>query len=168
MDTKRTQQILVKLLLFSQDNKKILLLKTKHDYWDLPGGHLKFEESPEEGLMREVKEEIKIEVVIKRLSSVHTIILDVTDRPNPEMRHYVVLVFVGETVDPNEVIILNDSDIVDYNWYNVSKILENHSLKILVLTQEQISLALRKATIRANKKFYIKAGELSAYRVVGD
>jgi len=166
--TERNQWFIVKLLVFSNDKKEILLVKTRHNYWDLPGGHLKFEETPEAGLAREAKEEIGIDVKIERLSSIHTIILDLIDRPNPEMRQYFILVFTGSIVDAEADIVLADPEITDYAWFSVQDIVEEKLNDLLVLTKEQILLALEKEDIRANKKFYIKAGELMAYKIVED
>lgn len=168
MEIRKSQQIMAKLLVFSEDNKKVFLVKTRHNYWDLPGGHLKFEETPESGLTREVKEEIGVDIKIKRLSSVHTIILDLSNRPDLEMRQYFVFVFVGDINDPETNIVLNDPEIIDYCWHSVQDIIEENLQRILVLTEEQILLALKGEDIRANKKFYIKAGELTAYKIIED
>jgi len=168
MRIEKSQRVIVKLLVFSNDKKEILLVKTKHNYWDLPGGHLKFEETPEAGLVREAKEEIGIDVIIERLSSIHTIILDLIDRPNLEMRQYFVLVFIGSIADLEADIVLTDPEIIDYAWLSVQDIVNEKLNDLLVLTKEQIVLALEKKDIRANKKFYIKGGELTAYKIIED
>ena len=47
-----------KILFYTED--KILLLQKPSKKWQLPGGHLKEDETPEKGLRREVKEETGI------------------------------------------------------------------------------------------------------------
>jgi ADP-ribose pyrophosphatase YjhB (NUDIX family) len=53
---------------------KVLLCKRASDpfksKWDLPGGYLEEQESPEDGLRREMKEELGIELLSIKLSSV--------------------------------------------------------------------------------------------------
>lgn len=57
----------VKALL--QHNDRILVMREelhKGDIWDLPGGKIKYDESPKEALHREVKEELDIDIEIIR------------------------------------------------------------------------------------------------------
>ncbi len=50
-------QITAKVLI-RDESGKLLILKDKHsDWWDLPGGHIREDETPEEGALREVEEE---------------------------------------------------------------------------------------------------------------
>ncbi len=65
-DTMTTQQIGVKAII--EYNNKILLIKRSAAYgeisnsWDIPGGRTEFGEDPEDGLKREIKEEIGLEL----------------------------------------------------------------------------------------------------------
>jgi 8-oxo-dGTP diphosphatase len=56
-------------IIFENDNREILLYLRDNnpdipfpDYWDLIGGHLEEGETPEEALVREVKEELNIDL----------------------------------------------------------------------------------------------------------
>ena len=55
---------IVSKVIISDNNGQILLLKRSDDRndWDLPGGHLKKGEKPEEGAHREVKEETNLDI----------------------------------------------------------------------------------------------------------
>jgi len=84
------------------------------------------------------------------------------------MRQYFVLVFIGSIADLEADIVLTDPEIIDYAWLSVQDIVNEKLNDLLVLTKEQIVLALEKKDIRANKKFYIKGGELTAYKIIED
>lgn len=56
-----------------RDNKVLLCKRAKDPFkgkWDLPGGYLEEEESPEEALKREMKEELGVEIEIKNFIGV--------------------------------------------------------------------------------------------------
>ena len=61
-DTKKVSKVMI------IDNDKVLLLKRHKDsnwkplYWDFPGGHIKDDETWEDGAIRETKEEIGLTV----------------------------------------------------------------------------------------------------------
>ena len=54
-------------LLFNSEDEILIVKPTYKDYWTLPGGVVEQNESPRDACMREVKEEIGIEIVPKRL-----------------------------------------------------------------------------------------------------
>lgn len=59
--------------IISNDKNEFLILKQKigeHEIWDLPGGRIEFGETPQETLMREVKEEVGLDVTIQDLKGV--------------------------------------------------------------------------------------------------
>jgi mutator protein MutT len=49
------------------DGGRACLLLNERDQWELPGGRLERGESPEQCLLREVREEVGLEVAIERL-----------------------------------------------------------------------------------------------------
>lgn len=63
---------MVSLLLIVKDNRFLFCKRRPHDevyggYWGLPGGSVEKHETPVEGLIREVKEELGIDIVEYRL-----------------------------------------------------------------------------------------------------
>lgn len=59
-------QIRQKALLIKDGNKILVSRDIGHAKWDLPGGRLHVGEDPKEGLAREVKEEIGVEIEVGR------------------------------------------------------------------------------------------------------
>ena len=57
-------------IIFNQNNTRILLVKRKDiPIWVLPGGGIDLHESPEEAVVREIKEETGMDVCIERKSA---------------------------------------------------------------------------------------------------
>ena len=57
---------IVKAIIPGSDNSVLLLKDVRTPFWDLPGGHIKVDENPEEALHREVKEETGLDIVISK------------------------------------------------------------------------------------------------------
>ena len=55
-------QITAKVLIRDESDKVLILKDSFSDWWDLPGGHIHTEETPEEGALREVEEETGIKL----------------------------------------------------------------------------------------------------------
>lgn len=161
----KTQSILAKIFIFSKDKQKILLLLNKRGYWDLPGGHQEFEETPEECLMREVQEEIGVDVIIDRLTSIQTVLLNGTEGIKKEIEHYTILIYTGKLLDDAQIIKFNDGSIIDYRWVEIREIKRGLPVKILPLTKEQF-LESEEQDITTRKKYYIKKGEIVPYKII--
>jgi 8-oxo-dGTP diphosphatase len=58
-------------MIFDDRNRVLLALRTDMDYWNLPGGRVERGESPEDGVRREVREEVGLQVVVDRLQGVY-------------------------------------------------------------------------------------------------
>ncbi len=58
-----------------KDDKVLLVKQSKppfFGYWSLPGGHVEYGETVEEAVIREMKEELGVEVKIKKLLGVYS------------------------------------------------------------------------------------------------
>ncbi len=85
-----------------RDGGDILLVKGSRGFtaglWSLPGGFVRFGESPAEGLIREVREELRVEAAIDEL-------IDVRAKLGEESRlHWIMLFYritLGGTPDPD-------------------------------------------------------------------
>ena len=63
-------------LAFHPDGERILLVKASRGFtkgmWNIPGGFVSYGESPEEGMVREMKEETNVDLRLERLLGVFT------------------------------------------------------------------------------------------------
>ncbi|MDQ3632071.1 MAG: NUDIX domain-containing protein [Actinomycetota bacterium] len=71
-------------LIYNEKQELLLCLRNDYDLWNLPGGGLEENESPWEGILREIKEEIGADATVERLSGLYW---------RPE-KHEVVYVFL--------------------------------------------------------------------------
>jgi ADP-ribose pyrophosphatase YjhB (NUDIX family) len=58
-------------LIFDSESRILLCHRRDYDLWNLPGGGVEDNESPWEAVIREVKEEIGVDVEIVRLSGIY-------------------------------------------------------------------------------------------------
>lgn len=99
-------------------------------YWDLPGGFLENGEHPEVGLRREMKEELGVEIEIKKLTGVFMDkFLDQGDWCNVLCLHYLCNIKKGE---PNPL-----EEVSELGWFSLNnlpkKISSKSNKKILSL-----------------------------------
>lgn len=69
---KQTFTIGVFALIKDEQNRVLLALRTDRNWWNLPGGSLEAGEAPWEGVVREVREETGLDVVVQRLLGVYS------------------------------------------------------------------------------------------------
>lgn len=82
-------------------NNRILLHTTeKDDFWNLPGGRVEFNESTDQTIIREIKEELDIEVQMNKLLFVNEDFFDYEDKHYHEIGFYYLI----DLPDGHEVI----------------------------------------------------------------
>jgi len=162
MLNKNIQKVVAKILIFSKDNQEILFLQRKNGQWDLPGGEIEFEETPEECLQRELQEEIGCDVVIKKLLYSQTIILNCLNKSKPQIIHYLALIFTGYIVDVNKMI-LKDIENKQFKWIKIGNC---GKMKTPNFNKDIINNLNRKLDMPVVKKYYIKAGDYKTYKEI--
>ena len=115
------------------DKKQILLMKrnsncrNKVGYWGVPGGSINLFEKVEDGLKREIKEEVGIDIeIITLISFTDDIILD-------ENQHWVSPQFLCKII-AGEIQNLEPHKCDDIQWFDLDKLPE----KLMNTTKEGI------------------------------
>lgn len=117
------------------ENNNFLLTKRTSDKprfdgaWQFAGGGLEFGESPEETVVRELKEELGIQVKVKRL-------LNKVFSKTFGSWHGVFIVYECQRVNKKQKIRLNP-EASDFGWFAKSEI---ENLKVMPLTKEIVAL----------------------------
>ncbi len=128
--------VLAKALIIKED--KILLIKRNDKslfgggIWDIPGGKVEFGESPEESLIREIHEEISLNIKLLNVIDVNSAI----DKNAPIQ--YITIVYISNYV--NGTIQLNDEH-SEYAWVDIRN---NEDYKKLYYVEDAIVNYLKK------------------------
>ena len=137
-------------VIFLNKKDKILLVKPSYrDYWLFPGGIVEKDESPREGAIREIKEEIGFDVVNCRLVSVDYVSDDGIRGDAMEF------LFYGGVLSEKDIKNIKlDDEIVEYKFMGIKEAAEKVSRKAktrLINTLE---------AIKNNSVVYLENGEL--------
>lgn len=101
-----------------KDNDKLLAVKRSpndEDYpgcWEFPGGHIEEDETIEEGLKRELKEEIGFE---GNINPILTHYCEYTKEKDNELCRYVELDFIIN-VDSSKINVILNEEHTNYEW----------------------------------------------------
>ncbi len=107
---------------FIMDNGKLLVIKQAKDndeWWDLPGGCVEFGLTPEENLKKEVREEVGIDIEIKKLIGASQLIHTHDDHVKSKYEHVIFLNYLCEPKSKDIDITKNpddDENITKFEW----------------------------------------------------
>ena len=138
------QTHLVVLVVIERDGKFLLTKRHEvsnegepgwgHDMWQLPGGGVEWNETPEEAAVREAKEEIGVDVKLIKLVPQT---FSRTDEASGW--HGVFLIFTAETIPPQAPIVINE-EASEFGFFSRA---EAANLPALPLTLPVLSAACK-------------------------
>lgn len=108
---RRKFRISCKVALYDFEKKTVLLVEHKRGNYGLPGGHLEFNESPEDAARREIKEELGIDYTD------YLVLKDSWVRKNER----VILAYVGK-LDSSVKLTLDPEEIRSTRWTSINEI----------------------------------------------
>jgi 8-oxo-dGTP diphosphatase len=132
-DNKMEERPKVGVGVFVKKDGKFLFLKRKGAHgegdWSFPGGHLEFGETPEECALREIEEEVGINVKnLRRVGFTNDIF-------TKEGKHYITL-FIMADYDSGNAIIKEPQKCDKLEWFGWDDLPENLFLPIANLKKE--------------------------------
>lgn len=104
--------------LIAKDGKILLVQYPQNDTWDLPGGRIHKGEEVDEGVRREVKEEVGLDIVVGSPLATW-----VQHEPKPTWPRYFVLVS-ATLVDAHQRIVCAADEIKDAQWFTPREAIE--------------------------------------------
>ena len=111
--------------------EKILLTRDPRtpEYWELPGGRLNVDESPETGLARELKEELGVNVDINEVIYLKQFL------QGTEGANRALAIVYKATISPNAELAVDPREICEVGWFTKQEIA---SLKLFPEYQEAL------------------------------
>lgn len=102
-------------------NENILIVKNRKGdsfYWSLPGGAVEGEETLEQAVIREVKEETGFDIAVDKLHSIREVLFE------ERGHHALIITFYAKIIDGEININDPDNDIVEVRWANSETVKE--------------------------------------------
>lgn len=136
--------------LILKENKIVLIKKANGTYegkLDLPGGTIEFNETPEQTLIREIKEEVDIDIKTYSLFDGNSTVVTWKHHDMTEQIHHIGFFYKIESYSNNikneiEITKQND-DSLGANFYNVNELKKSDLSKIAILEIEKLGYRLK-------------------------
>ena len=127
----------VGLFVFNDENKVLMQLRTDYNSWGFPGGAMELGESFEEAGLREIKEEIGMDVSLNNLHLFARRIFTKEDS-NPDVTYF----FYTKCNLSETDFIIQQEELSEVKWYSIDEVINmirNHDDSLL-LNENRIQL----------------------------
>lgn len=136
--------------LILNENKIVLIKKANGPYTgklDLPGGTIEFGETPGQTLIRELKEEVGIDVTEYELFDANSVLIEWQHRGTPQQIHHQGIFYIIKSYD-NEV--KNNMELTDKNddslgaqFYDINNLTKSILSEIAIMEIEKLGYKLK-------------------------
>ena len=147
------KRMAVGVLFFNEQNELLIVKPTYKEGWSIPGGVIDENESPREACVREVKEELGIDLFSVRLLAV--------DYMSPAKSQYanksenIQFIFYGGTIEGTTAIHLPEEELSEYKFLKVEDALPLLSANLARRIPHCIE------AIKTNTAVYLEGGDLA-------
>jgi mutator protein MutT len=137
--------------LIINDDKIVLINKANGPYTgklDLPGGRIEYGETPEQALIRELKEEVGIDIIEYHLFDANAVTVDWHHNEELEIVHhlgifYKITKYNNELKEELSIDEVND-DSLGASYYDIKMLKKSNLSKIVILELEKLGYKLDK------------------------
>ena len=145
----RTTGIIIK------DNKVLVQKAKKFEGYVLPGGHIELGELSKEAMLREIKEETKLDVKINYLICVAENIYNKSDETCHEINYYYRLEPINDIKTEEFTIIENDKGIIkeqNFYWIDINNLVEKNVMPINITKLIQDNKEIKNLIIEIDER----------------
>lgn len=129
------KQIGAGVLLFNKNNELLIVKPSYRNYWSIPGGVVEKNETPKNGCIREIQEEIGLSISKLQFLSVNYVF------NNDERGESLLFIFYGGTLSNKQIasIQIDKKEIIEYKFLKIK-----HALSLLdKIMKDSISKSLK-------------------------
>lgn len=129
------KQIGAGVLLFNKNNELLIVKPSYRNYWSIPGGVVEKNETPKNGCIREIQEEIGLSISKLQFLSVNYIF------DNEKKGESLLFIFYGGTLSNKQIasIQIDKKEIIEYKFLKIK-----HALSLLdKIMKDSISKSLK-------------------------
>ena len=108
-----------------RDNKILLVFHRQRQLWQIPGGLQELDEKITDTIIREMKEELNLDVKVKELVSVYSGKEWKIEFPNGDVINQLLFFFLLDTDDSFDNIIIQESEIEKHDFFDLDNPPEN-------------------------------------------